>query len=374
MKKFDDIEESECTMAWVKTEFDTKLDRVRCLMALSDVECLLLTSQTNFYWLTGGRPYINQSVEKAAGDLLVTKDKVFLIVNNIEAERLLTEELPGLEIEGATFPWWESTGASTRLGQLAAGKQVVTDNELGLKLAKLRWQLLPTEQERFADTGLAAGAVLDAVGLAIEPGMSELEIAAIMRQEAASRGVNPWVALVAVDDRAYKYRHPVPTAKKLAKYAMLVISGRKHGLYASATRSVHFGPIPADLKYRHEAVAKVDTAFIGSTQPGATVRDAFQTGLAAYQAVGFGDEWQNHHQGGMAGYNSREFRVTKDNTELIAAGQAYAWNPTIAGVKSEDTFIVGDNGPQFVTVTSQFPMHETKINGWCLQRPGILER
>ena len=56
-----------------------------------------------------------------------------------------------------------------------------------------------------------------------------------------------------------------------------------------------------------------------------------------------------HHQGGATGYGPREALATPESTFRVAEGQFYAWNPSIAGVKSEDTMVVGSQGNQVIT-------------------------
>ncbi|VBB05389.1 Hypothetical protein LUCI_0598 [Lucifera butyrica] len=361
-------------MTWSVREYDAKLKRVRALMAEEGIENLLITTQVNFLWFTGGRPYVNPAVEKACGDLLVTGDSVYLVANNIEAGRLITEELTGLPITKVEYAWWEAAGMQDCLTQITAGRRVWTDVELGEKFASLRWRFEPEESERYADTGRCVGKVLEQVAYSVEPGMSELAIAAMIRERSAELGLNPWVNLVAVDERVYQYRHPLPTDRKLRQYVMLVLTAQKQGLFAAATRLVHFGRIPLKVKQRHEAVLKVDVAFIGATKPGAVVGDIFAGGQKAYKTVGFPEEWQYHHQGGMAGYQAREFRGTALSPQVVKAGQVYAWNPSIAGVKSEDTFMVGEKGPVVLTSSKKFPLVEVEYNGCCLARPDILIR
>ena len=46
--------------------------------------------------------------------------------------------------------------------------------------------------------------------------------------------------MIATDDRVFRYRHPIPTDRRLEKHAMLVVCGRKWGLIVSAT--VFSGP------------------------------------------------------------------------------------------------------------------------------------
>jgi Xaa-Pro dipeptidase len=47
---------------------------------------------------------------------------------------------------------------------------------------------------------------------------------------------------------------------------------------------------------------------------------------------------------------------TAGATETIAAGTAFAWNPTVRGAKSEDTFIAGGHGAAAVTNTADWPV------------------
>lgn len=361
-------------MAWLVNEFNAKVERIRQLMAKEQSQGILITTQSNFLWLTGGRPYINTAVEKACAELLVTKQNVYLITNNIEGQRLVMEEIAGLPIEKITYHWWNPQGVQEKIKECVGEGRVLVDGNLGMQFTRLRWDLTNDEQERFRDTGSCIGKILDQVAEQIQPGNTELQIAGMIRRGAFEYGVNANVALVAVDDRTKLYRHPVPTEKQLQQYAMLVIAGEKHGLYASATRLVHFGEIPADLKKRFQAVLQVDAAYLYSTMPGNKLNEVFQQGVEAYASAGFSEEWIHHHQGGMAGYSSREIKGDMFATETVKAGQAYAWNPTIAGVKSEDTFIVGNHGLELITVSTKFPVVAVEHKGMIFNRTGILVR
>jgi antitoxin VapB len=221
--------------------------------------------------------------------------------------------------------------------------------------------LTEMEGERFRQLGrLTAEAMVSALQ-SIRPGMSEYQIAAAVSSETLARGVLPIVNLVATDERVYRYRHPLPTDKKLEKYAMLVLCGRKGGLVCSITRLVHFGPLPEDLQERILATAQVNAALIEATQPGRTLAELFVEVQQTYAKLGYLDEWQKHHQGGVTGYEPREFLATPGSQELVAEGQAFAWNPSITGAKVEDTILVGTAGNEIVTLTPSLPA--TTING-----------
>ena len=92
----------------------------------------------------------------------------------------------------------------------------------------------------------------------------------------------------------------------------------------------------------------MEAALIGATRPGRSWADALAAGQAAYRDAGFDGEWREHVQGGPVGYLSREFDVvpgSPDGARLITIGSAFAWNPTVRGAKSEDTFVISGDGP-----------------------------
>lgn len=198
-------------MAWGIREFEEKLGRIRGFMVREELSNLLITRQNNFLWLTGGRPYINSGVEQACGEILITADQVYLLANNIEATRLLTEELAGLPLVKSEYFWWETTGQQDRLRELTENGRVVTDSEIKDKFSVLRWNLTVEEQERYLDTGRSVAAALEEVAYLVKPGFTEREIAALLQHSAQTRNVTPWVNLVAADERNFQYRHPLPS-------------------------------------------------------------------------------------------------------------------------------------------------------------------
>lgn len=356
------------------SEIEAKLGRVRDFMARRGLEALVLRRVSHFAWLTdGGASHIMIAHENGGATLVVTAEALHLVTNNIEAPRLEREEgLADLPLTWHVHPWYEPARPLTALTE---GRRLGADfpfpgaADIDGELRRVRAQLTPAESERMVEVGARTGAALEAAARRVRQGMTEFAIAGLITQAAFDQGITPVLALVAVDDRALAYRHPLPTAKTLDRYAMLVICGRAHGLVASATRLVHIGPASADLKARVEAVARVDTVFMQATRPGARLNEILQQAIAAYARVGYPDEWQRHHQGGVAGYESREYIATPTATETVALGQAYAWNPSLVGTKSEDTLIVGDAGPRIVTATADWPT----IPGLPLPRPAILE-
>jgi len=361
------------------TELNIKLERIHNLLHKFDLDAILLRQTSNFAWATcGADPHINTADSLGIASLLITHTNHFVVTNNIEATRLMQEEgLGEQDWEFKVSPWFEGDDQIVSLTQgMKLGADTNFPNALDLsgEVASIRSQLTPEEGNRYRELGrLCAQGMLQSID-AVKPGMSEFEIAGLLAQSVESKGVQAVVNLIATDERIFSYRHPLPTAKKLQNYAMLIVCGRKWGLICSVTRFVHFGVLPDEICQKAEAVARIDAEMIAATHPGRTLGDVFSQAQSAYAASGFRDEWKLHHQGGSAGYAPREVTATPASTEPILVGQAFAWNPSITGTKSEDTIIVGEGSNEIITEMAGWPSIGVQVGQQVIQRPAILEK
>ncbi len=360
------------------SELKVKLGRIQELLERRSLDALVLRRAANFAWLTcGAASHVNVADSYGAATLLVNRQGRYVLCDNIEAPRLQREErLADQGWEFRVSPWYEQDGGIQELTQgsrLGADFAYPGAEDLSDDLVPLRAALTPEEGERFRRLGQACADSMQAAILSVRPGQTELRIASVLAEEALARGVEPIVDLVGADERISSFRHPLPTSRQLSRYAMLILCGRQHGLVCSITRIVHFGAVPDDLRRKTEAVALVDAHFIAATRPGATLQGIFAEGQEAYRVAGFEGEWKLHHQGGLAGYAPREIVATPHVSSQVLAGQAYAWNPSITGTKSEDTILVGDETNELLTSIADWPSIGIQVNGRKWERPAILE-
>ncbi|HXX95052.1 MAG TPA: M24 family metallopeptidase, partial [Planctomycetota bacterium] len=283
-------------------------------------------------WLTDGADvHVDGSSSTGVGSLLWTPQKRIVLTTNIEARRLADEEF-GRDWEVESHPWWEKT--PPRKGRFA------TDFPED-PFADLRSPLTPLELRRIRDLGELATASLHSLLTRLPfRGESEHQVAGALSSSLRCLGVQVPVLLVASDGRIARYRHPVPTTKKIDRLLMVAACPRRHGLTVALTRLVYYGKrLPPALRRKHDAVCRVDAALHAATAPGQRWCDILKVGIQVYRETGYADEWKLHHQGGPVGYEGREFKATPTERRQVVEAQAVGWNPSITGTKSEDTIL-----------------------------------
>lgn len=368
---------------------DIRIKLLRLFLEQHHYDGILIRRIDNFYMATGGkRNYVSTFTDIGAYGLLVKRDgTVFFVGNNIEQKRALGEEIINYFNGDLTF-WWYNDNTEKLIMDECNGAVVSDDGSVGKNvhndLAILRSLLTDREMEKYRTLGKLASEAMTATLHQIEKGMTESEIAMILICEGVKRQCLMSVALVAVDHRIALYRHPIPRVSsllhpspeegRLEKFAMVVGGFMREGLVVSMTRFIQVEELSKEIMDRYERICGVDAILQRETIPGRTLGDVFHACQKAYSDLGFGeDEWKNHHQGGATGYAGRTCKATpgsdfpilpdmwsglfKKHFDMdVDLGQAFAWNPSAPGVKSEDTFILSASGlKEIVTATPSLP-------------------
>ena len=360
-------------------EIKEKERRVRDFLLSKGLKALLLKRQANFSWMTcGGLNLVGITTEMGATSLLITEDSKFLISNNIEAPRMIEEE--GLEKQGFVakiFPWHEDQEVplvKELVGNGPAGSDVPFPNAtmLAEDIARLRYSLTPEEIERYRWLGEKASLALEKTVMKAKKGEKESAVVGRLCNELWKDRIDPITLMSAADDRVSKFRHSIPTERKIEKYLMVSVNARKWGLIVSLTRFIYFGRLPKELKEKYKATVFIDCTFMAQTRPGVPARDVLQKGIDAYKEKGCPEEWKLHHQGGSIGYTGRDYRTNFKTPDLVQENQAFTWNPSITGTKSEDTILATSKGPEPITRPILYPTLSMTVAGISFTRPAIL--
>jgi Xaa-Pro aminopeptidase len=367
-------------------ELEEKTKRIMDMLAKEDLGGVLINAQHNFAWFTGGKTNgVDQSRDLGSATLFIRRDgKRFLLANRIEMPRLLAEELNEKDYEPVEFSWEDEKGKPDFILERALllvesktsviGSDVAVDGARMIEglLTRLRYQLTDEELVRYRSLGRDAGLAVGNFIRNVKPGLTEREVARQAVSALAEYGIRSVVTLVAGDDRLDNFRHPVPIDRRWEKRLMVVAGCRRNGLTVSLTRIVSTGKISDELDRRTKATAWVNAHLWAGTKPGTSGRNLYEIASNAYKEVGFPGEEHLHHQGGACGYRSRDWLAHPGCEEIVHNKQAFAWNPSITGTKTEETCIAFDNKIEVITTSPDWPMIKIEVVDQEFQLPGIL--
>jgi Xaa-Pro aminopeptidase len=346
----------------IASEVEAKLAIVHNSLLANDLAAIRLRGADWFAWLScGGSSLVDTSFEAGVAELLITRSDAFVMADRIDTGRIRDEELGG-RWQVVTVPWAvpdereQAVRARVDSGRVASDRPHTGELPLPADLRLARLHLTLPEIDRYRTLCADAANAVTATLHAARPPMTEAALAALAARQAIERGMWPVVILVGGARRLPLYRHPTPRDDEpLGERAMLVICARRHGLIANLTRFVYFRqPLP-DESDALAAVAEVEAAALDASTPGASLGDVYRAIARAYRRAGFEGAEADHHQGGLAGYRTREEFATPASTTVLSREMALAWNPSLPGAKIEDTFIVTDNGLETLTVDSDWP-------------------
>jgi hypothetical protein len=334
-------------------------------------DSLLLTTHTALTWyLDGSRVHISLAGDPIAA-LLVDRRGDHLVTFNNEAGRIGAEELPaGVSLH--SVPWYGNLHeAAAAVGRSSGGGSgsPLAETAVATELRAARQQLLPGESARYARLSAELAGVMTDVLSTARPDTTEFELVSALAGRVVAAGAEPLVLLCNGSSRS-DFRHPLATHAPLGRRAMAVVCARRDGLVANITRWVRFdggNPGERDAEAR---IAAVEADIFDATVPGARLDHIFGEIKAAYVRHGFGaEQWEQHHQGGPAGYAGRDPRVTPTTMDSVVLNQPFTWNPSGPGVKIEDTVQLTESGVKALTVDERWPV--SAVNG--LQRPVTLQ-
>lgn len=360
-------------------EIEIKHDRIRNLFYEKKIKGLLLAKQSNFQWLTGGKENnICNNEDVSLVYLLITKDKRYLVASNSDALRVMEEELARLGFELMIYNWFNQN-VFNAVEKVVSLKDVGGDFmdskiiNLDREIVMLRMDMTDFEIERFKNLCKEYSNLLTDFCVNLKPGISEKKIAANLNYECSKKGIRTPVLMVGSDERVFKYRHPTATDKLVDKYILIAAVVEREGIHLNISRSVYFGKAPDELKLKQNLVNFIISNYYSYSKPGISLGELLEAGGKAYSAIGFGGEWENHTQGCISGYRPAEFLCLSGSKIKIKNNFILGWNPTIRGVKAEDSTLIYNGEAIQFSIDKRWPYEEVEVEGNKYLRPDILE-
>jgi len=362
------------------SEIQVKKNRVMDFLGQSDYDAVLIGRKDNFAWFTGGGS--NEVVRSAAEGfavLLITRNETRMVAHVMDGQRIIDEELNDWDVEYIPLRWYDSSLLEKAV-QLLKGKKVLSDVPCNgtvyrpKAVQSIHYPLTDMEIQKLRRLGAATDRILRCVADEIKPGMRELEVAGMLSSEYTRSGFSCEVLLVGSDERVSKYRHPIPTDKKIKKHVLLHPAVCGWGLHANVTRQVYFDSIPKEIEKKYDAACRIQAASIGMCVPGRRFAEILEAQKRIYREAGYAEEWRNHFQGAITGYVLADPTVLLDPDARIASHQAYDWFITITGVKTEELSINTGDAREVCSAAGHWPTRSYPIGNETFDLAQILVR
>ena len=352
-------------------EIERKINVIKEYLSKRGAQGLHLQRVQNFAWITAGvKNYVTINGIQQECSILVTPQQAIIVTPHSELRRLQAQLPPG-SFAICTHDWDEDPVQV--MVDLVNGNLILeeTEPETAAFIKSQRIVLNENEMERLIHLGREASAALERGLEQTTSQMQEQEAAAMIAYELMLRGIEPELVIVS-GEANFRSHHNIPSQGRIGRICMGIVCAKRQGLVVSMTRMLAFSD-DEKLAEQMRATTAIDAAVIDATCRSATLDQAFSELVSAYKGVGVPDEWRKLHQGGVVGYKLKEHFASPHSHVPIQDGMAFAWNITIQGTKSEDTYLLRDGIMHWVTRAedSSWPILEHPVGGVMYSRPAI---
>ena len=355
----------------MKVDTRKRLAALRKKMRDNGADLLAVGPGSHMDWLLGFHPH----PDERPCLLLVGLDKETFLMPVLNAEGSREET----DVEFHT--WADADGPHTALGEALAAieateaQSVVLDETMRADFALLLLDMLPGADHAFTDQTLGAlRMVKDKVeyaslkmnaGIAdramqkafasIEPGMSELELAAIIKDSFAEQGAAPAFWIVgAGGNGAFPHHHTGSRRLEEGDAVVIDIGGRKDGFPSDITRMAVVGRPPEGYGQIHTIVEKAVQAALKAALPGVKASDVDTAARRVIEDAGYGEYFVHRTGHGMGIDGHEPPYITSTSATVLEEGMVFSIEPGIYlpgrfGIRLEDIVILREDGPEILS-------------------------
>lgn len=371
--------EDVLTDAERRQEASEKEQRVVQWLRREGLSAVLLSTPSNFAWITSGANCCPDPAAPLSVSLLVREDgKKFVFDRGGRAGRFLADQLQRLGFEIRRTPWsdnrrdWEPSTEVLKglVGEhpYASDKTRADARPAEREIAALRVPLTEWEVRKYRWLGRSCAAAVDSVCRKMERWWTDRGVETLLSKDLLQRAIQPVEVRVEADTAV-----PGTATRKISDYALVSVRASRWGLMVAMKRAVHFGPLPPSLRRSEEAVARIEAGLWARTVPGSTAAVLAEGLIADCAAVGFPDAWRRETPGGMTGYGACDWEAVPGSQERVSEFEAFTWNAAIGDFAMEDTILLDGDRLVVLTEVPGWPVIESRALGRIYRLPAILQ-
>lgn len=359
----------------------TRLDALRAKMAETETDLVVLAPGAHLAWLLDMRPHADERACLA----FVSGTGAAFVMPALEAESARTQtDLP-------FFAWSDDTGPEAALKDVIAELNVtdatslVLDETMRADHAALVTDALPKAARRFTSDTVGAlrmrkGAdeyaalkrnaqiadhAMQAAWDAMRPGMTETQVADIIRESFASDGAKPLFTIVgAGPNGAFPHHQTGDTVLKDGDAVVMDIGASSNGYSSDITRMALIGDGPEGYAEVHAVVDRAVQAALEAARPGVKAHVVDDAARGVIAEAGYGDYFVHRTGHGLGTEVHEPPFITASSQTVLDEGMVFSIEPGIYlpgrfGIRLEEIVILRKDGPE---IFSDLPRTPEKLN------------
>ncbi len=352
-----------------------RIEQLRKQMATENVDLIAIGAGAHLAWLTGLTPH----ADERAFLLCVSQTYAGFLMPALEASSNRSKtDLPFHE-------WSDSEGPHESLQTLLSSchaneaTSLVLDETMRADFAALVQDELPGVTRQFCEStigalrlrkdehefellkqsALVADASMRAAWAAMKPGMSELEVAAVVRASFTELGAKPLFNIIGTGrNGAFPHHSTGETHLEVGDVVVMDIGGELNGYPSDMTRSAVMGEKPDGYDEVYATVEAAVQAAMSVAKPGAIAKEVDLAARGVIEQAGYG-EFFTHRTGHGLGIEIHEPPyITSTAETVLEEGMVFSIEPGIYlpnrwGIRLEDIVIIRADGPQILSNLSR---------------------
>lgn len=234
------------------------------------------------------------------------------------------------------------------LDQLPNGRRGFTEDTLGA----LRMRKDDSEFARLKENALINDRAMLAGFAAVRPGISETELAAVIRGHYATEGAQPVFSIIGSGPNgAFPHHATGPRKLEVGDAVVIDIGGRKDGFPSDMTRMAAVGRPPEGFADIHAIVDAAVEAALAAAEPGVKAKEVDAAARGVITEAGYG-EYFVHRTGHGLGIEVHEPPyITATSETVLDEGMVFSIEPGIYlpgrfGLRLEEIVILRADGPE----------------------------
>lgn len=358
----------------------TRIAALRQKMSDAGVDLLAVGPGAHMQWLLGFHPH----ADERPCLLCVSQSGVGILMPALNADG--SRESTDLPF----FEWADADGPDAAFKSLLQDLDVDKANSIALDetmradFAALVQDTMNPAQRQFTATtigalrmckdqseyaclktnALIADKAMQAGWEAMKPGMTELEVAAIIRQSFSARGAQPLFSIVgAGGNGAFPHHHTGDTILASGNAVVMDIGGGVNGYSSDITRMAVLGEPPQGYEEVHAVVEAAVQAALAAAMPGVMAKEVDAAARGVITDAGYGEYFVHRTGHGLGVEIHEQPYLTSVSETVLQAGMVFSIEPGIYlpgrfGLRLEDIVILREDGPE---VFSELPRDLTVI-------------